>query len=58
MQLEADRKKAEPPSEMEQLRIQEREAIASAAKKALLEQEDEVKQMNRMVAYSRCAAER
>ena len=56
--MEADRKKAEPPSEMELLRMQERDALATAAKKKLLEQEDEVKHMNRMVAYSRCAAQR
>lgn len=43
---------------MEQLRIQERAALAQAARKTLLEQEDEVKAMNRRVAYARCAAER
>lgn len=58
VQLEAERKNAEPPSEMELLRRQERDALAMAAKKKLLEQVDEVKHMNRMVAYSRCAAER
>ena len=57
-QLEASRRNAEAPSEMEVLRRQERDALALAAKKKLLEQEDEVKHMNRMVAYSRCAAER
>ncbi|KAK9794026.1 hypothetical protein WJX73_004960 [Symbiochloris irregularis] len=46
------------PSEMELLRLQEKAALDAAGRKKQLEQEDEVKAMNRLVTYSRCAAER
>lgn len=58
VQSEIDRKSKEQPTESELLRQQEKAALHAAGRKKLLEQEDEVKAMNRLVTYSRCAAER
>merc|ERR1719484_391415 len=52
-QLEAERKLAVPPSEVEQLKLAEKAAMLSAADRQMAEELDDVKKMNQMMLYSK-----
>ena len=56
VQMEDERRRQQPPSEMEVIRRAERDAHTAKASAALQEQRDEVKAMNAMLAYAKCAA--
>lgn len=53
MELEAQRKLAVPPSEVEQQQLAEKAALLSAADKQMAEELDDVKKMNQMMLYSK-----
>ena len=54
--MEDQRRRQQPPSEMEVIRRAERDAHTAKASAALQDQRDEVKAMNAMLAYAKCAA--
>ena len=54
MQIEAERKKKQPPSEMEVVRRKETNAMLSSANKMREENMDEVKAMNQMMLAAKC----
>jgi len=53
LELEAQRKLAVPPSEVEQQKLKEKAAMLSAADKQMAEELDDVKKMNQMMLYSK-----
>merc|ERR1719191_532803 len=53
LELEAQRKLAVPPSEIEQLKMAEQAALLSAADRQMAEELDDVKKMNQMMLYSK-----
>lgn len=56
MQLEEQRRKNEPPSDMELVRRAEKDTLHANALASQQEQRDEVKAMSAMLAYAKCAA--
>ena len=56
VQLEEQRRRNEPPSEMELVRRAEKDALHAKALASQQDQRDEVKAMNAMLAYAKCAA--
>jgi len=53
LELEAQRKLAIPPSEIEQQKLAEKAAMLSAADRQMAEELDDVKKMNQMMLYSK-----
>ncbi|KAL1499597.1 hypothetical protein AB1Y20_011796 [Prymnesium parvum] len=53
LELEAQRKLAVPPSEVEQQKMREKAALLSASEKQMAEELDDVKKMNQMMLYSK-----
>ena len=53
IELEAQRKLAVPPSEVEALKMAEKAAMLSAADRQMAEELDDVKKMNQMMLYSK-----
>lgn len=56
IQLEEERKKRQPLSDMEIEERQTKNAILEAAMEKLIEGHDDVKDMNKMMLYSKCVA--
>jgi len=53
LELEAERKLAVPPSEVEQQKMREKAALLSSAERQMAEELDDVKKMNQMMLYSK-----
>ena len=53
LELEAQRKLAVPPSEIEQMKLAEKAQMLSAADRQMAEELDDVKKMNQMMLYSK-----
>ena len=53
LELEAQRKLAVPPSEIEQTQMAEKAAMLSAADRQMAEELDDVKKMNQMMLYAK-----